>query len=351
MDVPMLLSQCPSKLQYEFPPAIDQKNTYTCVPICLVTVVDWYLNKKASSTNKPGGWDTCSHMLYEMRDVIDEHGMSCHDALDKLQRFGCWSSREYCTFRKQHIQKSCTTTNHKMSGSQWSAIHSVNSPIAKIAPSKTLRPTASQHPKIAVKSRRHALQRKSESGAQWQRTLISALVSSSRLCPKRLVRIHSYLRISTKDGVKVALTQIGPCLLVTPFYNTSHTFWKPSTRNFARYFRKMDQKSSAKTTGTALSAPRRDAAKEKVKQGADPSRQQLPPRFNERVKECEQAMELIPPPRRFHCTIVTGYNSTGFVARNSWSSAWSDNGCVTFPFDDVDKYATEIWCLAQPYLS
>src|SRR5437868_10263945 len=69
---------CPLKLCYDFPAVVDQKNAKTCVPLCLVHIIDWYLvnrgtkpavsSRASSSTPRTRSLhpslNTCAQMLY-----------------------------------------------------------------------------------------------------------------------------------------------------------------------------------------------------------------------------------------------------------------------------------------------
>lgn len=87
-------------------------------------------------------------------------------------------------------------------------------------------------------------------------------------------RIANYARVTTVDGLKRALLEIGPCYLQLPLYSSRPYFWR--------------EVSGEIPTGHAL--------------------------------------------------IVVGYNNEGFRLVNSWGPTWNDNGSIIFPFSEWDAH-------------
>lgn len=86
-----------------------------------------------------------------------------------------------------------------------------------------------------------------------------------------LSRIANFARVITPEGLKLALLELGPCFLLLPLYRTRPEFW-------------------------------RAADGEKCRKG--------------------------------HAVAVVGYNTTGFILKNSWGSDWNGDGCIIIPYDD-----------------
>lgn len=84
-------------------------------------------------------------------------------------------------------------------------------------------------------------------------------------------KISNYAKITTMDGLKRALYEIGPCYLLLPLFKHRPYFW-----------RNIDNEPCDKT----------------------------------------------------HAVIVVGYNKEGFIIINSWGGTWNDTGTCTVPFDD-----------------
>lgn len=84
-------------------------------------------------------------------------------------------------------------------------------------------------------------------------------------------KIGNYARITTKDGLKKALYEVGACYLLLPLYNKSAEFWR--------------KKSGEKCIGG-------------------------------------------------HAVTVIGFTREGFLLQNSWGNKWNDTGCALYPFDD-----------------
>ena len=92
-------------------------------------------------------------------------------------------------------------------------------------------------------------------------------------------RILGYARIMTVDGLKKSIYKNGPAYIAMPVFNDSSSFWKAN--------------------------------------------------FNERILGG-------------HALCVVGYNSDGFILRNSWGSNWSDRGHTTYPYSDWGSHY-EAW--------
>ena len=84
-------------------------------------------------------------------------------------------------------------------------------------------------------------------------------------------RIANFARVTSIDGLKRALLELGPCLMQLPLYSHRPQFWR--------------QKGDEINNGG-------------------------------------------------HAVAVVGYNKQGFVLKNSWGSTWNGNGCVIFPYDE-----------------
>lgn len=89
-------------------------------------------------------------------------------------------------------------------------------------------------------------------------------------------RIVNYARVTTIDGLKRALLELGPCYLQLPLYRTRPHFWR--------------------------SEETRDSSGEGLIGG--------------------------------HAVAVVGYNESGFILKNSWGKHWNGDGCVIFPYGD-----------------
>jgi len=101
---------------------------------------------------------------------------------------------------------------------------------------------------------------------------------SSPKPPRRLYReaakykIDNYARITSIDGLKRALLEIGPCYVMLPLYTTRPKFWLKS-----------------------------------------------------------KDTEIAP---MGHAVAAIGYTSTGFILKNSWGVDWNGDGCIEIPFDE-----------------
>lgn len=84
-------------------------------------------------------------------------------------------------------------------------------------------------------------------------------------------RIANFARVTTCDGLKRALLEIGPCYMLLPLYSFDTYFWR---------------------TGDG----------ESVITG--------------------------------HAVTVVGYNREGFIIRNSWGADWNGNGHIIFPYNE-----------------
>ncbi len=85
-------------------------------------------------------------------------------------------------------------------------------------------------------------------------------------------RISNYARVTTIEGLKRALLELGPCYIQLPMYSMNKHFWRSDV------------------------------------DGAD----------------------IIGG----HALVVVGYTTVGFILVNSWGAAWGDDGTVILPFDD-----------------
>lgn len=47
----------------------------------------------------------------------------------------------------------------------------------------------------------------------------------------------------------------------------------------------------------------------------------------------------------FHAVAIVGYNSNGFIIKNSWGTSYGINGFSEIKFGDVTKFGIEIWTL------
>jgi len=92
-------------------------------------------------------------------------------------------------------------------------------------------------------------------------------------------RVKEYARVQTIDGAKEALYRDGPLYISFPVFNNGTSMWKP--------------------------------------------------RPNETQKGG-------------HAMTVVGYNTKGFIIRNSWGNKWGDKGHCIYPYDDFGAH-WEIW--------
>lgn len=95
-------------------------------------------------------------------------------------------------------------------------------------------------------------------------------------------RIANYAKVTTMNGLKRSLYEIGICLMTLPMYNAGETFWR-----------------------------------------------RLPGQ---------------PESTNGHAITICGYSDSrgGFIARNSWGPNWNDGGYFIFPYDDW-PYVWECW--------
>lgn len=84
-------------------------------------------------------------------------------------------------------------------------------------------------------------------------------------------KIANFAKITTCDGLKKALLEIGPCYLQLPLYSNRPYFWRS-----------------------------RDGEK----------------------------------PNGGHAVTVVGYTINGFILKNSWGNTWHDSGCIIFPYEE-----------------
>lgn len=88
----------------------------------------------------------------------------------------------------------------------------------------------------------------------------------------RKYRISNYARVTTIDGLKRAILELGPCFLLLPLYANRPEFWRARS-----------------------DADSHDGG---------------------------------------HAVAVVGFNATGFILQNSWGPQWNGDGCITFPYTD-----------------
>lgn len=84
-------------------------------------------------------------------------------------------------------------------------------------------------------------------------------------------KIANFAKVTTCDGLKKALLEIGPCYLQLPLYRSRPYFW--------------------------------------------------------RAKEGEKAVGG-------HAVSVVGYTKDGFILKNSWGDIWNEDGCIIFPYSE-----------------
>ena len=95
--------------------------------------------------------------------------------------------------------------------------------------------------------------------------------------------IHGYTRVQTMETLKVALSVFGPALITFPVYNHTAYMWKQH--------------------------------KDEQKLGG-------------------------------HAMAIVGYNSSGFILRNSWGKYWENQGYCIYPYSDWG-YHEEVWCMGN----
>ena len=88
-------------------------------------------------------------------------------------------------------------------------------------------------------------------------------------------RITGYysIKLNSKDDLKNALIENGPCLMTLPYYNYEKDFWNKHGKKL----------------------------------------------------------------RGYHAVTITGYTNTGFKLMNSWGKDWNNNGYTTYSYKDFDK--------------
>ena len=84
-------------------------------------------------------------------------------------------------------------------------------------------------------------------------------------------RIANFARVTTADGLKRALLEMGPCYLQSPLYSNRPEFWRA--------------KPGEKNNGG-------------------------------------------------HAVTVVGYNKNGFILKNSWGPEWNGDGYIVFPYEE-----------------
>lgn len=93
-------------------------------------------------------------------------------------------------------------------------------------------------------------------------------------------RIVNFAKVTTIDGVKRALLELGPCYLQLPLFTNRPEFWRPAYEG------------------------------EKNNGG--------------------------------HAVTIVGYTRVGFILKNSWGPNWNGDGCIIFPYDDWPRHK-ECW--------
>lgn len=96
-------------------------------------------------------------------------------------------------------------------------------------------------------------------------------------------KIKGYARVQTIETLKMALYVFGPSIITFPVFNHTTFMWKQH--------------------------------KEEQKLGG-------------------------------HAMAVVGYNSKGFILRNSWGKYWENGGYCVYPYEDWG-YHDEVWCMAD----
>lgn len=105
-------------------------------------------------------------------------------------------------------------------------------------------------------------------------------VSERALKDAKNFKIKHYAQVKTINGLKQVLASHGPCYIAFPVFNHGPSFWKPENSN-------------QKQTGG-------------------------------------------------HAVTVVGYNSKGFILRNSWGRDWAKNGYTIYQYKDFGMH-WEIW--------
>lgn len=106
-----------------------------------------------------------------------------------------------------------------------------------------------------------------------------AMVNEKQLVAAAENKINGYYLITTIEGLKRALIELGPCYIGLPLYNYSNRFW--------------DASFGSETSGG-------------------------------------------------HAVTVIGYNATGFIILNSWGIEYGDRGISVLPYSDFNCI-WEIW--------
>jgi len=357
LDVARLAAKIPETLVHDlsWKPVRDQKRSCACVPACIADVIDWHnFNsfvrdgrpvQQASNTGKDVG--TSAKMLYDMRSVLTQKGSSCQESLRIARDHGCWPASLYTEFRRLAASVSTNTTTVVMKRTN-------------DADNGTTRTPASTAT-VTMKDKTHTLANANTNVTATAKnnsktTTVPENLSLSKMCHivgmiPGAVRIAAFFRISTLKGVKVALATFGPCILLTPCYNTSPTFWRPSRKNYERYLqrgKKLHCDPSVVLAGgiigsTQAVVPLTTSAHCTVWRGF--GRETTQDQLDDQITEIERLPDLIPTPRKYHCVLVVGYDKHGLLIRNSWSANWASNGNTQMPYADFDKYAVEAWVI------
>jgi len=107
--------------------------------------------------------------------------------------------------------------------------------------------------------------------------------SSSMLSEATEHAIGGYARVQTIETLKMAIFAFGPCVITFPVFNHTSYMWK--------------QHNSEEKLGG-------------------------------------------------HAMTIIGYNSSGFILRNSWGKYWEHDGHCIYPYADWG-YHDEVWCIAD----
>lgn len=107
-------------------------------------------------------------------------------------------------------------------------------------------------------------------------------------------RIRNYARVETVDGLKQALVKLGPCYMSLPLYCRKELYWWRKT------LADIPNTLADITVETLLESPRSSETRSSTG----------------------------------HAVVVVGYNSDGFILRNSWGPEWNGDGHVVLPYSD-----------------